>query len=49
MLPGWSIFFAGDKGFCRDYFEAATALDAVCMFFALRGTSYPISKVRMHT
>jgi hypothetical protein len=47
-MPGWSVFFAGDHGFCRDYFEAPTLLDAMCMFFALRGAGYPVRQVREH-
>ena len=47
-MPGWSVFFVGDNGFCRDYFDAPTLLDAMCMFFALRGTSCPVRLVREH-
>lgn len=48
MTKGYSIFFAGDRGFCRDYFDAPSMLDAICMFFSLRGTEYPIRQVREH-
>ncbi len=48
MQSGWSVFFVGDRGNSRDYFEAATLLDAVCQFYALRGRAYPIYLVREH-
>jgi hypothetical protein len=48
-MAGYSIFFTGERGTCRDYFDAASMLDAVCQFYALRGKGYPIHLVREHS
>lgn len=48
MNSGWSVFYVGERGNSRDYFEAATLLDAVCQFHALRGCIYSIYLVREH-
>lgn len=48
MLSGWSVFYVGDRGNSRDYFEARTLLDAVCQFHALRGCGRMIYLVREH-
>lgn len=47
-LNGYNIHYYNSRGqTCRDYFDAATMLDAVCMFYKLRqGTDVKIYKVR---